>query len=122
MSQTASNPSDAIAVPFGLRHVREIDPAACVPAQLVEPHPRVDLVDEGVRDHRRRPMGLVPAVLPPSTTSSAQLLLGAAWVPMWFFLNLYLQQVLGLGVPVRGGAAPHDRQDHGPDGPRRPLG
>ncbi|WP_043646433.1 MFS transporter [Nocardia thailandica] len=25
----------------------------------------------------------------------AQLLLGAAWVPMWFFLNLYLQQVLG---------------------------
>lgn len=26
-----------------------------------------------------------------------QLLLGAAWVPMWFFLNLYVQQVLGLG-------------------------
>ncbi|SDX27446.1 drug resistance transporter, EmrB/QacA subfamily [Geodermatophilus africanus] len=24
-----------------------------------------------------------------------QLLLGAAWIPMWFFLNLYLQQVLG---------------------------
>ena len=59
------------AAPFGLRHVREIDPAACVPAQLVEPHPRVDLVDEGVRDHRRRPIGLVRAVLPPSPTSSA---------------------------------------------------
>jgi hypothetical protein len=25
----------------------------------------------------------------------AQLLLGAAWIPMWFYLNLYLQQVLG---------------------------
>ena len=33
----------------------------------------------------------------------AQLLLGAAWVPMWFFLNLYLQQVLGYRAsrPVR---------------------
>src|SRR5829696_5204043 len=28
----------------------------------------------------------------------AQLLLGAAWIPMWFFLNLYLQQVLGYGA------------------------
>ena len=27
--------------------------------------------------------------------NGAQLLLGAAWVSMWFFLNLYLQQVLG---------------------------
>jgi len=34
----------------------------------------------------------------------AQLLLGAAWIPMWFFLNLYLQQVLGLGA-FEGGAA-----------------
>ncbi|WP_410585848.1 MFS transporter, partial [Amycolatopsis sp. lyj-108] len=25
----------------------------------------------------------------------AQFLLGAAWIPMWYFLNLYLQQVLG---------------------------
>lgn len=25
-------------------------------------------------------------------------LLGAAWIPMWFFLNLYLQEVLGLGA------------------------
>ena len=24
----------------------------------------------------------------------AQILLGGAWIPMWFFLNLYLQQVL----------------------------
>ncbi len=34
----------------------------------------------------------------------AQLLLGAAWIPMWFFLNLYLQQVLGLGA-FEGGSA-----------------
>ena len=25
-------------------------------------------------------------------------LLGAAWIPLWFFLNLYLQQVLGYGA------------------------
>lgn len=25
-------------------------------------------------------------------------LLGASWIPMWFFLNLYLQQVLGYGA------------------------
>jgi hypothetical protein len=30
--------------------------------------------------------------------------LGAAWVPIWFFLNLYLQQVLGYGAS-KGGAA-----------------
>ena len=24
-------------------------------------------------------------------------LLGAAWIPMWFFLNLYLQQIQGYG-------------------------
>jgi EmrB/QacA subfamily drug resistance transporter len=34
----------------------------------------------------------------------AQLLLGAAWVPMWFFLNLYLQQVLGYGAFASGAA------------------
>ena len=32
------------------------------------------------------------------------LLLGAAWIPMWFVLNLYLQQVLGYG-PFEAGAA-----------------
>lgn len=31
-------------------------------------------------------------------------LLGAAWVPMWFFLNLFLQQVLGYG-PFAAGAS-----------------
>ena len=34
----------------------------------------------------------------------AQFLLGAAWVPMWFFLNLYLQQVLGLSAFPSGAA------------------
>jgi EmrB/QacA subfamily drug resistance transporter len=34
----------------------------------------------------------------------AQLLLGAAWIPMWFFLNLYLQQVTRFG-PFASGAA-----------------
>ncbi|MFF5992351.1 MULTISPECIES: MFS transporter [Prauserella] len=34
----------------------------------------------------------------------AQLLLGAAWIPMWFFLNLYLQQVLGLDAFASGSA------------------
>jgi EmrB/QacA subfamily drug resistance transporter len=34
----------------------------------------------------------------------AQFLLGAAWIPMWFFLNLYLQQVLGFGA-FEGGSA-----------------
>ena len=34
----------------------------------------------------------------------AQLLLGGAWIPMWFFLNLYLQQVLGFGAFASGAA------------------
>ncbi|HEX2316206.1 MAG TPA: MFS transporter, partial [Thermomonospora sp.] len=34
----------------------------------------------------------------------AMVLLGAAWIPMWYFLNLYLQQVLGYGA-FPGGAA-----------------
>lgn len=34
----------------------------------------------------------------------AMALLGAAWIPAWFFLNLYLQQILAYG-PLEGGAA-----------------
>ncbi|MEJ2853105.1 MULTISPECIES: MFS transporter [unclassified Saccharothrix] len=40
----------------------------------------------------------------------AMLLLGAAWIPMWYFLNLYVQQVLGdrVGRPRwRAGSAGH---------------
>jgi MFS family permease len=55
---------------------------------------------------RRDP--LVPlAIFRTPNLSAANLvmaLLGAAWIPMWFFLNLYLQQVLGYG-PFAGGAA-----------------
>ena len=34
----------------------------------------------------------------------AQLMLGAAWIPMFFFINLYLQRVLGLGAFASGAA------------------
>ena len=34
----------------------------------------------------------------------AQLLLGGAWIPMWFFLNLYLQRVLGYSAFPSGAA------------------
>ncbi|WP_066301400.1 MFS transporter [Arthrobacter luteolus] len=36
--------------------------------------------------------------------NGAQFLLGAAWVSMWFFLNLYLQQILGASAFVAGAA------------------
>ncbi|WP_320668776.1 MFS transporter [Patulibacter defluvii] len=39
-----------------------------------------------------------------AAANGVMLLLGAAWIPTWFFLNLYLQQVLGLGA-FAGGAA-----------------
>ncbi len=39
-----------------------------------------------------------------SAANTVMVLLGAAWIPMWFFLNLYLQQVLGFG-PFEGGLA-----------------
>ena len=39
-----------------------------------------------------------------AASNAAQLLLGAAWIPMFFFINLYLQQVLGLGAFASGAA------------------
>jgi EmrB/QacA subfamily drug resistance transporter len=39
-----------------------------------------------------------------AAANAAQLLLGGAWIPMWFFLNLYLQQVLGYGSFASGAA------------------
>ena len=59
-----------------------------------------------VQAARREPLmrlGIFPA---PNLASAnlVMLLLGAAWIPTWFFLNLYLQQVLGLGA-FEGGAA-----------------
>ncbi|MQY13190.1 putative MFS-type transporter EfpA [Streptomyces sp. RB5] len=44
-----------------------------------------------------RTPGLAPA-------NAAMMLLGAAWIPMWYFLNLYLQQVLGYGAFASGAA------------------
>lgn len=55
---------------------------------------------------RREPLMRLGILRTPNLAAAnlAQLLLGAAWIPMWFFLNLYLQQVLGYGA-FEGGAA-----------------
>jgi len=39
-----------------------------------------------------------------AASNVAQFMLGAAWIPMFFFVNLYLQQVLGLGAFASGAA------------------
>lgn len=39
-----------------------------------------------------------------AASNFAQFMLGAAWIPMFFFVNLYLQQVLGLGAFESGAA------------------
>ena len=59
-----------------------------------------------VQNVRREPLMQLSIFRAPNLAAAnvAQLLLGAAWVPMWFFLNLYLQQVLGYGA-FEGGAA-----------------
>ena len=55
---------------------------------------------------RRQPLMRLAIFRTPNLAAAnvAQLLLGAAWVPMWFFLNLYLQQVLGLSAFPSGSA------------------
>jgi len=55
---------------------------------------------------RRAPLMRLSLLRTPNLAAAnvAQLLLGAAWIPMWFFLNLYLQNVLGFGA-FEGGAA-----------------
>ena len=55
---------------------------------------------------RREPLMRLGILRTPNLAGAnlAQVLLGAAWIPMWFFLNLYLQQVLGYGA-FEGGAA-----------------
>ena len=59
-----------------------------------------------IQAERREPLMRLSILRTPNLASAniAQLLLGAAWIPMWFFLNLYLQQVLGFGA-FEGGAA-----------------
>ncbi len=59
-----------------------------------------------VQAARREPLMRLGIFRTPNLAAAnlAQVLLGAAWIPMWYFLNLYLQQVLGLGA-FEGGAA-----------------
>jgi EmrB/QacA subfamily drug resistance transporter len=59
-----------------------------------------------VQNLRREPLMRLSIFRTPNLAAAnlAQVLLGAAWVPMWFFLNLYLQQVLGYGA-FEGGSA-----------------
>jgi len=59
-----------------------------------------------IQAKRREPLMRLSILRTPNLAPAnlAQLLLGAAWIPMWFFLNLYLQQVLGYGA-FEGGAA-----------------
>jgi len=59
-----------------------------------------------IQGKRREPLMRLSILRTPNLAPAnlAQLLLGAAWIPTWFFLNLYLQQVLGYGA-FEGGAA-----------------
>lgn len=59
-----------------------------------------------IQQTRRTPLVRLAIFRTPNLGAAnlAQLLLGAAWVPMWYFLNLYLQQVLGYGALASGAA------------------
>ncbi|PXX54925.1 EmrB/QacA subfamily drug resistance transporter [Nocardia tenerifensis] len=59
-----------------------------------------------LQSRRREPLVRLGILRAPNLAAAnvAQLLLGAAWVPMWFFLNLYLQQVLGYSAFPSGAA------------------
>ena len=50
------------------------------------------------------PLGIFRRARTSRPPTSSMALLGAAWIPMWFFLNLYLQQVLGYGAFESGAA------------------
>ena len=55
---------------------------------------------------RREPLMRLGILKAPNLAASnfSQFMLGAAWIPMFFFVNLYLQQVLGLGAFASGAA------------------
>ncbi|MDV6245381.1 MFS transporter [Rhodococcus opacus] len=59
-----------------------------------------------IQSRRREPLMRLGIFTAPNLAAAnvAQLLLGAAWIPMWFFLNLYLQQVLGYSAFPSGAA------------------
>lgn len=59
-----------------------------------------------VQAARREPLVRLSIFRTPNLGAAnlAQMLLGGAWIPMWFFLNLYLQQVLGYSAFPSGAA------------------
>ncbi|AWK76937.1 MFS transporter (plasmid) [Rhodococcus oxybenzonivorans] len=59
-----------------------------------------------IQSRRREPLMRLGIFTAPNLAAAnvAQVLLGAAWIPMWFFLNLYLQQVLGYSAFPAGAA------------------
>ncbi|AZI60182.1 MULTISPECIES: MFS transporter [Rhodococcus] len=59
-----------------------------------------------IQSKRREPLVRLGIFKAPNLGAAniAQLVLGAAWIPMWFFLNLYLQQVLGYSAFPAGAA------------------
>jgi EmrB/QacA subfamily drug resistance transporter len=59
-----------------------------------------------VQAGRREPLVRLGIFRMPNLAAAnvAQALLGGAWIPMWFFLNLYLQQVLGFTAFPSGAA------------------
>lgn len=58
----------------------------------------------GIQAHRSDPLLPLSIFRTPDLAAGnvVMLLLGAAWVPMWFFVNLYLQQVLNFGPFAAG--------------------
>jgi len=60
----------------------------------------------GLQARRRHPLMRLGIFSAPNlaAANAAQFLLGAAWIPMFFFINLYLQQVLDLGAFASGAA------------------
>jgi hypothetical protein len=63
----------------------------------------VFLIAQRVRREPLLPLGIFRA---PNLAAGnlVMALLGATWIPLWFFLNLYLQQILGLSA-LAGGLA-----------------
>jgi MFS family permease len=59
-----------------------------------------------VEQSRREPLVRLGIFRSPNLAAAnlTMALLGAAWIPLWFFLNLYLQQVLGYGAFESGAA------------------
>jgi EmrB/QacA subfamily drug resistance transporter len=57
-----------------------------------------------VERSKREPLVRLGILRSPNLAASSLVmaLLGAAWIPLWFFLNLYLQQVLGYGAFASG--------------------